>query len=414
MLSQKELKVLNYVESSRGELVERVKEFVKIPTVNPPGEHYEEMAEVLARRLNEIGLEVEVISVPKEELSRYSLELPRYVVVGVLRGKEGGRKLLLNGHYDVVPAGHGWSTDPFQPIVRDGRIYGRGSADMKGAIASMITAVKAIKESNIVLKGDLYLTFVPDEEIGGHLGSGYLVKNKLISGDACVIGEPTNAYSLVTAQKGALWLELVTHGKAAHGSMPHLGINAVEKMAMVIVAFEKLKNEFAKYKSRIKFPEPVRHTTINIGGVIKGGTKINVVPDTCSCTLDIRVIPEETTESVEKRVREFLEELKKEVPELNYELRVVDRIEPALTLETEEIVKVCREAIAGVTGREPSIEGLTGFTDMRWFKELMPTIIYGPGSMEQAHVANEYVEIDKLVISAKVYSLTIMKFLGYM
>jgi len=130
--------------------------------------------------------------------------------------------------------------------------------------------------------------------------------------------------------------------------------------------------------------------------------------------LDIRVIPEETTESVEKRVREFLEELKKEVPELNYELRVVDRIEPALTLETEEIVKVCREAIAGVTGREPSIEGLTGFTDMRWFKELMPTIIYGPGSMEQAHVANEYVEINKLVISAKVYSLTIMKFLGYM
>jgi len=397
----------------REELVERVKELVKIPTVNPPGEHYQDIAELLARRLSEIGLEVELINIPREELSRYGVQLPRSIVVGVLRGSERGKKIVLNGHYDVVPAGHGWTTDPFQPIVRDGRVYGRGTADMKGAIASMIIAAKAIIESNVVLKGDLYLTFVPDEETGGHLGSGYLVRRGLIAGDGCIIGEPSGISSVVTAQKGALWLELVTLGRAAHGSMPHLGLNAVEKMAKVITAFEKLKKELALLKSKIRFPEPVRHTTINIGGVIRGGTKVNVVPDSCSCTLDIRVIPEETTETIERKVREFLESLRGEDPELKYELRVLERIEPACTSEDEEIVKACIGAVEDITGKTPVTEGLTGFTDMRWFKEIMPTVIYGPGSMEQAHVPDEYVNLEDLVIASKAYLLTIMRFLGY-
>jgi len=413
MLSRGELKAVSTVEALREELFERVKELVKVPTVNPPGEHYQEIAELLARRLSEIGLEVEIIGVPREELSRYGVELPRSIVVGVLRGSERGRKIVLNGHYDVVPPGHGWTTDPFQPVVRDGRVYGRGTADMKGAIASMIIAAKAIIESNVALKGDLYLTFVPDEETGGHLGSGYLVRRGLIAGDGCIIGEPSGISSVVTAQKGALWLELVTLGRAAHGSMPHLGLNAVEKMAKVITAFEKLKEELALLKSRVGFPEPVRHTTINIGGVIRGGTKVNVVPDSCSCTLDIRVIPEETTETIERRVREFLESLREEDPELRYELRVLERIEPARTPEDEEIVKACIRAVEDVAGRAPTIEGLTGFTDMRWFKEVMPTVIYGPGSMEQAHVPDEYVNLEDLVVASKVYLLTIMRFLGY-
>jgi succinyl-diaminopimelate desuccinylase len=415
-MNQKELEVLKTVEILREELVERVKELVKIPTVNPPGECYEEMANLLAKRLNEIGLEVDVINVPRDELRECGVELPRPIVVGFLKDmnkKRRSRRLVLNGHYDVVPPGSGWSVDPFQAVVKEGRVYGRGAADMKGAIASMIVALKAIKESQVTLKGGLCFTLVPDEEVGGRSGSGYVVKKRIVSGDGCVIGEASGLTSLFTAQKGLLWLEIITRGRAAHASMPHMGLNAVEKMAKIIVGLERLKSEFARYESALKFPDSARHTTINVGGVIRGGAKINMVPDFCSCTLDIRVIPEESTETVERRVREFLEGLKKEDPGLMYELRVLDKAEPAHTSVAEEVVKVGIEAVKDVIGKLPAIEGSPYSTDMRWFKEIMPTIIYGPGSVERLHAPDECVSTSELEGAAKVYSLIIMRFLGY-
>lgn len=325
----------------------------------------------------------------------------------------GAKTLVFNGHYDVVPPGGGWTFDPFQPVVHDGKIYGRGGADMKGALASMIIAIKALVKQGVNLKGNLVFTTTPDEETGGYLGSGYLVKKKLVRGEACVIGEPTGPDKVDIAEKGALWVELITHGKAAHGSMPHLGINAVEKMAKVVVALESLKKQFAERKSKAPFPDEVRHITMNIGGVIQGGAKINVIPDRCICTLDIRVTPEETIEDVEKTLKNFLEELKKDDPDLKLEMRVLDRVDPAYTTETEEIVEAVKSAIGKVLNLSPRIGALTGFTDMRWFKELMPTVLYGPGSMSQAHVSNEYVAVEALLTAAKVYALTTMKFLGY-
>ncbi|MEM4889662.1 MAG: M20 family metallopeptidase [Thermosphaera sp.] len=412
-LSRKECEVLSYITDLRDYIVDLTMKLVKIPTVNPPGEHYEELAEFLAKELEGIGFHVDLIRVPAEELEKHGVRLPRVIVVGSLKHVELSKILVLNGHYDVVPPGIGWSTDPFQPILRDGNIYGRGVADMKGALASMIAAVKAIVESRVSLGGNILFVATPDEETGGHLGAGYLVKKKIIRGDACIIGEPTEPDKVDIAEKGALWVELITYGKAAHGSMPHLGINAVEKMAKVIVSLESLKKAFAERKSKAPFPEQVRFNTINIGGVIQGGAKINVVPDRCSCTLDIRVIPEDTIEAVEKTLADFLERLKREDPELKLEMKVIDRVDPAYTSETEEIVGVVKSAIGVVLGRSPRLGALPGFTDMRWFKELMPTVLYGPGSMSQAHVHDEHVAVENLLVAAKVYALTSMRFLGY-
>lgn len=414
-LVEKEIQVLNTISELRDYIVNLTTKFTKIPTINPPGEHYEEFAEALTKELEQLGLQVELVRVPEDELAKFGITQPRVIVMGVLKstGTGASRTLVLNGHYDVVPPGTGWETDPFQPVIRDGKIYGRGVADMKGALASMITAIKAIVECGIKLSGDIILTATPDEETGGHLGAGYLVRKKLIRGNACIIGEPTEPDKVDIAEKGALWVELTTYGKAAHGSMPHLGINAVEKMAKVIVALEELKRLFATKKSKAPFPEEVKHVTMNIGGVIQGGVKINVVPDKCTCTIDIRVIPEESIEIIEKTLVEFLEKLKSQDPKLKYEIKVLDKIEPALTEETEEIVSIVKNSISAVLGTSPRIGALTGFTDMRWFRQIMPTVLYGPGSMLQAHVANEHVAIEDLLKAAKVYAITAMRFLGY-
>lgn len=412
-LGMREIDVLNAISGLKDYAVNLTADLVRIPTVNPPGEHYEEIAEPMAKELEGAGLHVDLIRVPSDELERYGVREPRVIVVGTLRGARQDKTLVFNGHYDVVPPGSGWNTDPFQPVLRGENLYGRGVADMKGALASMITSIKALVKCGIGLNGNLVLVATPDEETGGHLGAGYLVRKRLIRGDACVIGEPTEPDKVDVAEKGALWVELVTRGKSAHGSMPHLGVNAVEKMAKVIVSLEALKKAFAERKSKAPLPEQVRYNTINVGGVIQGGTKINVVPDRCSCTLDIRVIPEETIEAVEEALFDFLEGLRRVDPELELEVRIIDRIDPAYTSETEDIVEDIKSSISVVLGRTPRLGALPGFTDMRWFKGLMPTVLYGPGSISQAHVPNEYVPVESLLAAAKVYALTSMKFLGY-
>lgn len=401
------------IDSMRHELIDLTREFIQVPTVNPPGERYEEMAEVMAKRLSEAGFSTRLVRVPDERLRELGLEPPRVNVIGVLKGSGGGRSLCYNGHYDVVPPGGGWSVDPFGGVVRDGRIYGRGAADMKGANAAMIVAVKALKEAGFRLRGDVVYVATPDEETGGHAGAEYVVKEGLVRADACVVGEPTEVDKIAVAHKGVVWLELTTYGKAAHASLPHRGINAVEKMAKVIVSLEKLKAELAKRETKVPMPEDSRTPTMMVGGVIHGGVKINVVPDRCVVTIDRRLIPEEDAEQVISEIRGFIEELKREDPELRVDLRVLEVASPAYTREDEEIVKVVRESIKRVTGRDAVITGLTGFTDMRFFNQVMPTILYGPGSMSQAHVADEHVAVEDLIVGAKVYALTVLGFLGY-
>lgn len=233
MKEPQEERVVKKVERMRDKLARLTKEMIRIPTVNPPGENYPEMANLLAKEMEDNGLEVELVKIPREKLKELGLKSQRVNVIGTSKGTSPGFTLHWNGHYDVVPPGANWTKKPFEPVEKYGKIYGRGSSDMKSGLAAMVIAAKALKDAEVQLKGDIVISAVPDEETGSAGGMEYLVQKNLIKGNAAIVGEPTEI-EVGIAHKGALWMEVATIGKAAHGSAPHLGINAVEKMAKVI------------------------------------------------------------------------------------------------------------------------------------------------------------------------------------
>ncbi len=194
---------------------------IREASVNPPGGE-RDCAEVVAKKLRGLGLEVELVE--KEPGSTN--------VVARLKGTRGSPVLLYNGHIDVVPAGNGWSRDPFSGEIVEGRLYGRGTADMKSGVASMVAAAEAIVKSGFKLKGDLLITAVADEETGSLKGTRYLIERGL-KADMAVVSEPTDL-RVEIAHKGILWAEITTRGRGSHASRPHLGVNAIDKMHAII------------------------------------------------------------------------------------------------------------------------------------------------------------------------------------
>jgi len=409
--------VLKQVEDMREEIVNFTKELVKIPTVNPPGEKYDECAALIAKRLQDIGFDVRLVEVPSEKLEELAPSgkgLPRVNVIGSLKGAAKGSTLHFNGHFDVVPPGTGWTKDPFSPAVDDGKLYGRGTSDMKSGIAAMIMAAKALVEAGVKLRGELAISAVPDEETGGFAGAGYLVKNRLIKADYAVVTEPSSIGTIWNAHKGALWLEITTLGKAAHGSLPFMGINAFEKLVKVAQALESLKPKFTKKTSGHHLePKEARHPTIMIGGVVSGGVKVNVVPSRCSMTIDRRLIPEEKMIDAKKEVEEVIKGLSRKDPELKIEVKSLLEAEAAVTSKREKICKTLTKNVKQVTSVTPRFNLCTAFLDMRFLVNQagIPTVSYGPGLLKTAHTADEYVLVDDLVIATKVLALTAMDLL---
>jgi succinyl-diaminopimelate desuccinylase len=216
-------RVIREIDNSGNELVNLLRELVRIRTVNPPGENYVECANLLSRRFKEVGMNTNLIEVPETDLRKNGVELPRVSVLSMLKGATSNKTLHINGHYDVVPTAPGWTFDPFGGTVSDGKMYGRGTTDMKCGIVAMIIAVTAMLRSGVKLDGDLTMSATPDEETGGDLGAGFLVKNGFIKGDSTIVAEGSRFNEVALAHKGAFWLEVKTIGKSAHGSSPGLG-----------------------------------------------------------------------------------------------------------------------------------------------------------------------------------------------
>jgi len=419
LISKFERKVITKIDQFKNELISITKDLVSIPTINPPGENYEKCVSFLSDTLRETGLNVKVIRVPKSQLSELTPQgkgLPRPNLIAELPGKSNERPALhFNGHYDVVPATHDWTGDPFKPAVKDGRIYGRGSSDMKGAIASMIIAAKAIIESDIHLNGVLTMSATPDEETDGFGGTSFIIKEGKVRADYCIVGEPSGANNVWNAHKGTLWMELITIGKAAHGSTPWLGVNAFEKMVQVVNAIDReVKPTLTKkISSHPTIPPEGRAATISIGGAVETGKAVNIVPDRCLVTIDRRLIPEETLEEAKSEIFNLLNELQRQDPELKIETKVVSQFNACLTPSNSLIYQKTVETTRDVTGRNPTTTMCIGGLDMRHFVEAgIPTVAYGPGDLSLAHTVNEYVEVQELVIAAKVYALVAMRLLG--
>ena len=403
--------------------VELLKRLISIPTVNPPGEHYGEMAELLRGELEHLGLRVEVHRVPDEVVLRHypwARGHPRYIVLARLGSGKPGPVLHYNGHYDVVPPGQGWSTDPFKPVVRGGRVYGRGATDMKGGIAAVIAGVKALLDAGWEPeRGALELSFTPDEETGGETGVAYMLDKGLARPSHAVVAEPSTTRRIWIGSRGAVWARVRVYGRQAHGSAPWLGLNAFEAMARIAVwLMENYIPRLSEKRTSLPMDDPrAAHPTLTMGGEVHGGAKTNIVPGFYEFSLDRRLIPGEDPDEVERELRDAVRGAAEETGLLargyRVELAVDGKAAPAWLEPSHPFVEQLASVVKRVLGVEPARTICIGGLDTRYFQEKgIAALTYGPGALGVAHMPDEYIEIGELVDAARVYAALTREMLG--
>jgi acetylornithine deacetylase/succinyl-diaminopimelate desuccinylase family protein len=309
---------------------------------------------------------------------------------------------MFNGHVDTVGV-EDMAIASFEPFIANGNLHGRGACDMKGPLAAMIAATQALISSGVKLSGDLQVSAVIDEEYIS-CGTEKLLEN--FRPNAAIVGEPTNL-DIAVAHNGIVRLEIETFGKAAHGSVPEIGIDAIVQMAKLILRLEELKHTYLDRRHALTGIPKLHTSTIN------GGSEWSMVPDFCRVRVERRTVPGETSSVVINELKQILEELKKEDPQFNAEIRLVLNKQPMEISAQEDVVKILQIAFREVRQSEPKIIGQPYWTDASIFvnKAFIPTCIFGPGNIDVAHSKDEYIKIDDVVDSAKIYALAAKNFL---
>lgn len=376
------------------ELVEYCREMVRIKSVNPPGDEMA-MAEYVANVLKSIGLEVKLL---KHSSSRAS-------VLAILRGSGQAPALLYSAHLDTVPLGaEQWIHEPFAAETLDGKIWGRGSADMKGGLAALLVMAKIMANSGLSIKGDLIFAITAGEEVDSLGAKSVASYPGLGPVQAIIVPEPSYN-DIYIAEKGALWLEISTYGKTAHGSMPALGKNAVMMMVELIKGLEKISIPFESHAMLGGFSMSIN--------TISGGIKTNVVPDRCVVSIDMRTVPGQDHHDIMARFQGLIKDLGKHDPDFKASIEITNDRPPIETSPKEPVVKMMVDIVADITGEIPIPKGVNYYTDAATLAPAFkaPMIICGPGHPGLAHQPNEYVEIEKLVQAAKIYTAATHQFL---
>lgn len=414
--------VCRAVDGLRDEVVELTRALVRIPTVNPPGENYADCARFLGRRFAGLGLEVEYHAA--EGRPEHTQAHPRLNVIGVRPGAGGGPTVHLNGHFDVVPAGDGWTVEPFGGLVRDGRVWGRGTCDMKGGLAAAVYAIEALRRAGVTLAGSVEVSGTVDEESGGHAGVAWLAeRGRLAKGrvDYAIIPEPLNVDRICTGHRGVWWFEVETRGRIAHGSMPFLGVSAIDHLGAVLEAVRtELQPELAKRTTRMPVvPAGSGRATLNVNAIAGGqagqAVQTPCVADRAMAIFDRRYLVEETCDDVKAEVVALLEVVKSRVPGLDYSLRDRMLVYPTETPAGSPLVAALQRGIREVLGREAAIVASPGSYDQKHFDRIggVPhCVAYGPGVLELAHQPDEWVAIDDLIASTKVMALALLDLAG--
>jgi len=400
--------LLNFIENKREEVVSELINLVKARTVNPPGDVSE-------------GIEV-----VRSILDRYNVS---YKIVEPVKGKknliaevgdEDEKALILNGHIDVVPPGEKLEIDPFSAKLDGDTLMGRGTSDMKSGVIALIYAFLAHRNRKV---GKVVLTIVADEETGGKYGVRYLIDNGLVTGDACLVAEPTGSlklskYNIVAGEKGNLWLRIRSHGKSAHGSMPMLGENAIKKISMLVSGLpitlpnpidipldaRDIVNNGKVWLDRVNegAGDAIDHLTINIG-TIRGGSKINIVPDKAEIEVDVRIPIGLSTDMALREVQEIVRE--------GFDIEVIDKTEPSYTPANSFIAQIVRDVGQRFLKYEPVSLCMPATSDARFFRYSgIPTVNFGPGFLELAHTDKEFVYVSHVVQFSKMYAMIIEKF----
>ncbi len=382
--------------------IELLLELIRIPSVSPSGEHYEEISHLLAKHSKELGFNVNIIRVDpdyQKSMCKNAGENPRYIVIA--DNNRGGPSLHFNGHYDVVPGGSGWKiTEPFSPVIKNGKLYGRGAIDMKGGIASVLAGLYLLKQTTGYPNNlRIQLAFVPDEEIGGECGTGYLV-DKILEKipEYVIIPEPSGITTPWHGHKGALWSKITVYGLNAHGSTPWQGKNAfltASRLALELHSRYTTLLSTRKTKYKITPPE-ASYPTIMIGGVarVPGPGKTNQVPGMFEFTIDRRLIPEETVNSVKEELEALLRWIAVELGGIEYKIEYESEMEPAIN-DPRELYEALRKSAdaLGIQLNEPEI--CPGGLDLRYYTiRGAKALSYGPTGTT-AHAPDEYLELNE-------------------
>jgi acetylornithine deacetylase/succinyl-diaminopimelate desuccinylase family protein len=398
------LAVDSFLDRRRADLTELVMDLVRIDSQIPPYADERRIVAYLRERMASLGLgSSDVIAAEPE----------RPNLVARIRGAGGGRTLMLNGHLDTKPVGDAlslWDSDPLAPELRDGRIYGLGTSDMKGAVAAMIYAAVALRESGATdLPGDLVLAFVADEEAGASLGSKFIA-SRLSGIDACLVGEPSgwehDWQGLHLVSRGVCCFRIRVRGTQMHSSLSDRmpSVNAARRMAELLVALEgELELEFT--------PHPLGGVTptLNVGVLVSGGVYFGVVPGLAEFACDLRTLPGMTEASVRASVDRWLDSRRALDPDLDVEVEFepgLTWVPPAEIAADHPLVHIARAAAADVLGAAPPLSVFPGATDAPWFDAVgIPTIpSFGPGVLTRCHGPNEYVDVESVHQAARMYA----------
>lgn len=374
-------------EISEKEIIHSTCQLIKKKTGNPPGNEYL-CKDIVTKAMRELGMK---ISVKEKEKGRTN-------VIGKI-GK-GKPDIALICHMDVVPAGEGWKTDPFEPVIKNAKIYGRGALDNKGCFAVSWAAIKAFLKRNKKFQGTIYLLAVADEERGSELGMKWLLK-KGFRVDNAIIPDNGLIDEIIIGEKGVLWLKIQSFGKQAHGSTPELGINAIEKLIKLFLRIQKIN--FGK-----KFHPLFEGLTMNIGQIVSGEAP-NIVPARAEAKIDIRYPLGMTKEYILNKIQQEVKKLKKEDGQSRFKIEIEEEKAPHLISGDSPL---CQNFLSAARELKmpmklKTVGGITVGKEM--FFAGIPAIAHYPTKKAIAHMANEYVEIKNLVKTAKLYALALEK-----
>jgi len=382
------------IQINRESLLTLLQKLIQIDSVNPSlsnkGTGEALIARYIGAYLNKLGLAVRFQEIEKNRVN----------VIGVLKGTGGGPSLMLNGHTDTVSADK-METDPFAAEKKGGKIYGRGALDMKAGVAALIMAAQTIIEAGIKLKGDLILTLVADEEYAS-IGTEAVVDE--CTADAAIICEPTDL-EIVIAHKGFAWIKIEIFGQAAHGSLPHRGIDAIAKAGKVLAAIETLGETDLNQKSHPLLGSPSIHASL-----IEGGTELSTYPDYCKIELERRNLPGEDRKAVTAEIQDLLQNIQRQDDRFKADFDVFF-FRPAFEISPDQpIVQTVSRSYESTFNKPPGFEGMWGWLDSAILAQAgIPAVIFGP-SGEGAHAAVEYVDVDSVITTTEVLVRSITNF----
>jgi len=398
-----------WVDAHFDEQVRFLQELIRVPTDTPPGNNAPH-AERAAQLLLELGLPVEKHPVPEEEVRAAGLESITNLLVRRHYGT--GRTVLLNAHGDVVPPGEGWTHDPYGGEIEGGRIYGRAAAVSKCDFSTYAFALKALEAVAQPVAGNIELLFTYDEEFGGELGPGWLLRHKVIAPDLMIAAG--FSYQVVTAHNGCLQMEVTVHGKMAHAAIPDSGVDALQAAVKILNALYAQNTLYKSVRSQV---EGITHPYLNVG-MIDGGTNTNVIPGRVTFKLDRRMIPEENPAEVEATLCRVIEDAAAQCAGVTVDIKrmlLANAMKPLPG--NQPLVAAIQRHGEQVFGEPIPALGTPLYTDVRLFCEAgIPGVIYGAGprTVLESHAkrADERLELEDLRRATKVIARTLHDLMG--